>query len=226
MTPLALIAKQANITVTGCDVDEKFITDESLQASKITPLIGFSQNHLQEVDLVVTTGAHGGFMNPEVQSAKEKNIPVLTQGEAIGLFMQGDILGRNSFYGISVAGSHGKTTTTALIASVLSYNNDDPTYVIGTGNIPVLGAPGKYGSGKYFIAEADEYATEPQMNKTPKFLWQHPTVEVITNIELDHPDMYHSYEEIQKAFNLFTKNIAADVLLILNNYDPSTVLIT
>lgn len=213
MTPLAIIAKEAGITVTGCDIGEEFITDEPLKKAGITPMQGFSGDHLKDVDIVIATGAHGGYDNPEVQHAKMLGIPIMTQGQAVGAFMEGKMLGRN-FTGISVAGSHGKTTTTAMIATILKASGQDPTFVIGTGLVPSLDSSGHFGKGQYFIAEADEYATEPNYDKTVKFLWQHPKILVITNIEFDHPDLFPSIDAIREAFLVFTKNLSKNGVLI------------
>lgn len=206
MTPLAIIAKKAGIKVTGCDVNEEFITDELLKKAGIEALIEFSKDHISSQDLIITTGAHGGFDNIEVIEAKKKGIPVWTQGQAVGEFMLGEVLGK-TFTGISVSGTHGKTTTTAMIATILAQNNMDPSYLIGTGNIPFLNSSGHFGKGKYFVAEADEYASEPKYDKTPKLLWQKPFIAVITNIELDHPDLYADETQLKNAFLSFTNNI-------------------
>lgn len=213
MTPLAIIAKQAGFKVSGCDVDEEFITDQALIKEEIKPQAGFSLSHIQNVDLVITTGAHGGFDHIEVVEAKKRGIKVWTQGQAVGEFMKGDIFGR-SFEGISVSGTHGKTTTTAMIATILRENKLDPSFVIGTGNVPYLASCGHFGKGKYFVAEADEYATEPKYDKTPKLLWQKPSIAVITNIELDHPDLYESIVHLKEAFYSFSNNISIDGSLI------------
>lgn len=207
MAPLAIIAKEAGFNVSGCDINETFITDEPLKKAGIISQIGFFEQHVKDVDLVITTGAHGGFENIEVVAAKKGNILVMTQGEAVGVFMDGKIFGRKNMQGISVTGTHGKTTTTAMIATVLKVNGMDPSYVVGTGNVPSLGTCGHYGKGNYFVAEADEYATEPVFDKTPKFMWQHPKIAVFTNMELDHPDLYPSIDMVRNAFFLFTKNI-------------------
>jgi len=214
MTPLAIIAKEAGFVVSGCDLGEKFITDPLLEKAEIEPLIGFSKSHLETCDLLIITGAHGGFENMEAVRAKELRIPIWTQGEAVGKFMEGELLG-NNFEGISVAGSHGKTTTSAMIATVLKENKQDPTFLIGTGDIPSLGSSGHFGKGKYFVAEADEYATEPKYDHTPKFLWQHPQIGVITNIDFDHPDLYASMEQLRNAFLDFAKNIKSSGVLVV-----------
>lgn len=213
IAPLAIIAKQAGFVVTGSDIEDIFITDIALTKSGITPSVGFSSEHVGDASLVITTGAHEGFDNPEVQYAKVKGIQVMTQGEAVGVFMKGQIFGR-SLQGISVAGSHGKTTTTAMLATILTAAKLDPSYVVGTGGIVPVGLPGHYGKGSYFIAEADEYATEPKNDKTPKFLWQHPKIAVFTNIELDHPDLYTSVDDVRQAFLKFANQLGDDGLVV------------
>lgn len=225
MTPLAIIAKEAGIKVSGSDVVEGFITDEVLKKSGIIPLVGFSSSHLtsgstkKDVDLVITTGAHGGFENAEVLEAKRKKIKVITQGEAVGLFMDGSIFNRKSI-GISVTGTHGKTTTTAMIATILKSAGLDPSFVVGTGNVLSLGSSGHFGKGKYFVAEADEYMTEPKFDKTIKFMWQHPKIAVITNIEFDHPDAYKSITDTRRAFLAFANRLPKDGVLITCGDDP------
>jgi UDP-N-acetylmuramate--alanine ligase len=143
----------------------------------------------------------------------------MSAGEATGAFMKGEILNR-SFTGISVAGTHGKTTTTAMIATVLKENGLDPSYIIGTGDVKSLGIPGHLGAGRYFVAEADEYATEPVHDKRARFLWQHPTFAVFTNIEHDHPDIYPTIESVRATFLEFAKNLPAKGLLIACGDDP------
>jgi len=219
MTPLAIIAKEAGINVSGSDIADEFITDTVLKKAGIIPLIGFSENHVGNVDLVITTGAHGGFNNIEVLEAKRKKIRVLTQGEAVGIFMDGEIFGRK-FIGISVTGTHGKTTTTAMIATLLKVNNFNPSYLIGTGETVSLGAPGHYGLGAYFVSEADEYMTEPNFDKTIKHMWQHPKIAVITNIEFDHPDAYSSLNDTRKKFLKFADQLPADGVLVTCGDDP------
>ena len=214
MTPLAIIAKEAGCVVTGSDIDEEFITDAALKKAGIKPFECFASKNINNQDLVITTGAHGGFDNIEVKAAREKNIKVITQGEAVGLFMEGILLGKK-YKGVSVAGTHGKTTTSAMIATILKENSLDPSFVVGTGNVVSLGAPGHFGRGNYFIAEADEYVSEPNYDKTIKFLWQHPTIAVITNIEFDHPDVYSSIEQVREAFLQFVNQLPQNGVLIV-----------
>ncbi|MEK7060990.1 MAG: UDP-N-acetylmuramate--L-alanine ligase, partial [Patescibacteria group bacterium] len=207
------IAKEAGFRVTGSDIEEEFITSECLLRAGIVPIVGFSKENVDDADLLITTGAHGGFDNAETLEAKKRGIKVITKGEAVGLFMDGKIFGKH-FEGISVAGSHGKTTLTAILATVLRENSLDPTFIVGTGNIPSLGNPGHFGKGKYFVAEADEYATEPKYDKKAQFLWQYPKIEVFTNIELDHPDIYKNVDEVRKVFLDFANQLPEDGILV------------
>ena len=214
MTPLAIIAHEAGISVTGSDVEDEFITGASLKKVEINPLVGFAAEDIGDPDLLITTGAHGGLNNLQAQEAVRRKIPVWTQGQAVGEFMKGEIF-EKEYRGISVAGSHGKTTTTAIIATIFKECNLDPSYVIGTSEILSLGLSGHLGSGKYFIAEADEYATDPEHDKRPKFIWQKPQVEVITNIELDHPDLYKNVEALVQDFKSFVGNLDKNGSLII-----------
>ena len=219
MTPLALIAKEAGFHVTGSDVEQEFITDAALKKAGILPLVGFSAEHIKDPMLVVTTGAHGGFDNVEVVTAKTKNIPVMSAGEATGEFMNGSLFNKK-FTGISIAGTHGKTTTTAMIATMLAENKFDPSFIIGTGNVGSLGAPGHFGTGRYFVAEADEYATEPKHDRRARFLWQHPTFAIITNIEHDHTDIYPTIDAVRETFLSFAKQLPPKGALIACGDDP------
>ena len=219
MTPLAIIAKEAGINVSGSDIADEFITDIVLKKAGIVPKIGFAGSNVGNVDLVITTGAHGGFNNVEVVEAKSKKIKVIAQGEAVGVFMNGGIFGRK-FTGISVTGTHGKTTVSAMIATLLKINDLDPSYLIGTANAVSLGAPGHYGKGDYFVAEADEYMTEPSYDRTIKHMWQHPKNAVITNIEFDHPDVYGSLNEVRNEFLAFANQLPKNGVLIVCGDDP------
>jgi len=219
VAPLAIIAKEAGFSISGSDIEDEFITSDSLRKAGIKSLVGFSKEHVQNADLVIATGAHGGLENIEVLQAKKRGIPVWTQGQAVGEFMKGEIFGRK-FLGISIAGSHGKTTTTAMLATILKKENLDPSFLIGTGTILSLGNSGHFGKGKYFIAEADEYATDPKYDKTPKFLWQHPQIAIFTNIEFDHPDIFTSLEDIRNDFRIFANQLSNNGLLIACGDDP------
>ncbi|MDP3941714.1 MAG: UDP-N-acetylmuramate--L-alanine ligase [bacterium] len=214
MTALALLVREAGFPVTGSDTPETFITDDALKKASIVCFDSFTEDHVKKAKLVITTGAHGGFSNPEAVAAKANGITVWTQGEAVGRFMDGTLIASSPYVGISITGTHGKTTTTAMLATVFSHLKLDPCYVIGTSSIPSLPGPGKFGKGKYFIAEADEYFAEPQSDKTAKMLYQHPKIAIITSIELDHPDIYPDLASVVDVFADFVGSIPSDGVLI------------
>lgn len=222
MAPLAIIAKEAGIVVSGSDISDEFITDKALKKVGIIPLVGFEKEHVKDVDLIITTGAHGGFDNVEVRFAKEKHIPIWTQGRAVGAFMNGEIFGKIQ-KGISITGTHGKTTTTAMVATILTSAGMDPSFLIGTSDIPSLGQSGHYGTGSYFVAEADEYVSEPIHEIIPKLLLQEPTIAVITNIEFDHPDVYQNESEvIDTMLQFVTKKVKNNGVILLNTDDRNS----
>lgn len=221
MTPLAIIAKEAGFDVSGSDSGESFITDVPLAKAGIAVFPSFDPSHIAGADLVIYTAAHGGFDNPEVVKARELKIKTLSQGQAVGQFMGGTLFGR-TYTGISIAGCHGKTSTTAIVATVLQKAHLDPTYVIGTSDIVSLPAPGHFGTGNFFVAEADEYVADVTYDRQAKFLYQFPTYGIITNIEFDHPDVYTDIEQLKQTYLKFTKNITSDGLLIVNGDDLHT----
>lgn len=214
MTPLAIIAKEAGISITGSDVDEDFITEYSLKKAGISVFRGFNASDIGNPDLLITSGAHGGQNNPQAFESRKRKIPVWSQGQAVGEFMKGDIFGRK-FKGISISGSHGKTTVTSIVATIFKESGLDPSYLIGTSSISSLDMPGHFGNGKFFIAEADEYATDPDSDRTAKMLWQHPEIALITNIEFDHPDIYKNIEDVRNSFVAFSNSLKKDSILVV-----------
>lgn len=221
MTSLALYCKDQRIVVTGSDVEGVFPTQHALDKAQISITEGFSAetiNKHKHLDCVIYTGAHGGRDNVEVVTAIKRGIPVLSHGQALGKIMDG-------LRQISVAGSHGKTTTSAMLACIFSSASLDPSYAIGCGEIQGLGNPGHFGKGLAFIAEADEYMTDPGHDNTPRFLWQHPELLVVTNIDYDHPDVYKNLEDVQNAFIKLQAQMTGIKITIINNDDiPSRVL--
>lgn len=190
MAALAIYCKERGMKVRGCDTEEEFPTDEELGKANVPIDIGFDPNFVKKPDLLIYTGAHGGRDNPVVQKALELGIESLAHGKALGRFMEGKRQ-------VTVAGSHGKTTTAAMIATILKQK--DASYAVGCGSI--FGGPaGHFGKGDFFVAEGDEYVTEPGHDDTPRFLWQTPEILVVTNIDFDHPDVYHDLSEVQEAF--------------------------
>lgn len=214
---LALLYKQQGMRVFGSDVAEKFPTDEELSHAKIPVSPGFDPQNVRRVapDKVVYTGAHGGRDNPEVQEAIAMGIPVFTHAEALGALMESHIQ-------VSVAGSHGKTTVSAMIATILAAAGKDPSWAVGCGGIVGLGAAGHMGGGSLFVAEADEYVNDPGHDDTPRFLFQKPDVLVITNIDYDHPDVYGSLEEVVAAFEKLAARERGMRVRIVSEDDPAS----
>jgi UDP-N-acetylmuramate--alanine ligase len=215
MTALAVWYKEAGFAVSGSDIDEEFPSDEVLSKAGIS-VSGFSSKNITNINpgLVIFTGAHGGRENEEVVEAMAIGIPTLPHGKALGRIMEGKKQ-------ISVAGSHGKTTTSAMIATILFHAGINPSWAIGCGEIRGLGLPGHYGKGNIFVAEADEYVTDPGHDLTPRFMWQHPDILVITNIDYDHPDVYASLADVHAAFEKFQRQ--SKVTITGNDYEVTHV---
>lgn len=209
MSALALLARDWGYRVTGSDVSEEFITDKLLRAADIPVYEGFSPEHLRErPDLVVVTGAHGGKTNPEACAAQELGIKVLSLAEAVGRLTAGKRV-------LAVAGTHGKTTTTALLAYLLERGGLHPSFLIGTGNVPNFGVNGRGTDSPYVVVEADEYVSDPQSDLTPRFLYLQPYALIVTSVEWDHPDVYPDVAAVRAAFSRLTAKLPPEGLLVL-----------
>jgi len=227
MTSLAVLAKEANIVVSGSDVEEEFITDSVLAQHGISYSVGFNtadiDTFIRDSDIsevvVVVTAAHGGLDNPQAVYAKGLMIRILSYGQALGALMDGTIFPNKVIRGISVAGAHGKTTIASFIATSLSLLSYDPSYIVGTSFINPIGAGGHFGRGDYLIAEADEYLSDITYDRTPKFLYQHPEFAIINNIDFDHPDFFCSLDEVRNAYQQFVQTIKPGGILIVNGDD-------
>ncbi len=215
MAALAVYLTQSGVRVTGSDVPEDFPTQEELEDAGISVLSGFDPARLSgkdKPDVVYYTGAHGGRENAEVLAALAEGIPTLPHGAALGEIMQG---ARQ----IVVSGSHGKTTTSAIIAVLLTHAKYHPSFAIGCGSIPGIGEAGHKGKGDWFVAEGDEYVTDPSHDPTPRFLWLHPEILIVTNVDYDHPDAYPDLASVQEAFRAIE---AKSKITILNADDPNS----
>lgn len=211
MTALALCCQDLGIKVAGSDMEEVFVTGSTLARRGIKWEIGFSKENLEpKPDLVITTGAHGGLNNPEVVAARKMGIPVITHAEALATITDGKEV-------IAACGVGGKSTTAAMIAAIFDRAGLHPSYEVGVGDIPCLGAPGRYDkSGRVFIVEADEYAISPGIDNRPRFSLLTPRVVVVTNIEYDHPDIYKTIEDTKKVFREFFEKLPKNGLLVAN----------
>jgi UDP-N-acetylmuramate--alanine ligase len=228
MATLAVVAKQARLITAGSDVEEEFITDKILKEAGTDIRLGFKKENPRDFFgttpkdecLFIATAAHDGFDNIEAKWAKDHGVKVISHGEAVGVFMEGDIFGRK-FEGISISGAHGKTTIAGMISAYLTILGLDPSFTVGTSEIFPIGAAGHFGTGKYFVAEADEYFSETKFDPIPKFLYQKPKYLIINNIDFDHPDIYPNLDSVIAAYKNFILNVPAGGLLIVNGDDSN-----
>lgn len=201
MSSLAVYLKERGKRVWGSDVDEVFTTDSVLAENGIKIIRGFNrQNITDDVDLVVTSGAHGGLENLEVISAREKGIKTLSLAQEVGDLMPPF---KNK---ISVCGSHGKTTTSAMIAFVFKKLGLAASHLVGAARFSGFYG-GHFGGTDYIVVEADEYVSSLGVDNTPRFMYQSPNIIVCTNIDFDHPDVYRDINAIEKAYLDFFKKL-------------------
>jgi UDP-N-acetylmuramate--alanine ligase len=160
--------------------------------------VGHDPRHIEGAEVLVYSSAIGPG-NVEVVAAREKKVPVISRGEMLAELMR-------LRYGIAVAGAHGKTTTTTMIATVLAQGGLDPTAVIG-GKVNSFGSHAKKGEGDFLVAEADE--------SDGSFLKLSPTLAVVTNIDREHLDYYKTFEAIQATFLDFINKIPFYGLAVL-----------
>lgn len=189
MCGLAELLYNMGATVTGSDLSNSKQT-QYLSEIGIKVFIGHAPEHIGDVDVVVYSSAVRGH-NPEFLEAKSRKIPLIPRAEALAEMMR---LKR----GIAVAGTHGKTTTTSLAASVFLHGNVDPTIVVG-GRLDIIKSTAKLGEGEWLIAEADE--SDGSFSKLS------PEIAIITNIDEDHLDFYASVAQLHKAFYDFANRI-------------------
>lgn len=196
MSAIAQILHAWGHTVSGSDQTASAMT-ERLGALGVRVAIGHAPENVGDAQLVVTTSA-AKQDNPEIAEAQRRGIPVIKRAEMVARLMEGR-------YSIAVAGSHGKTTTSGLIAHMLVEAGLDPTYLIG-GEIRSLGGNAAPGSGRYIVVEADEYDRA--------FLNYRPDIAVVTNIEPDHLDIYGTVDELHGAFTQFMSQVPREGHLI------------
>ncbi len=185
LSAIARVLLGKGFIVSGSDLQRNELTDELAEAGA-TIYIGHSADNWKGADALLVSSAIP-LENPEVVSAKEAGVPVVKRADLIGDLM-------SDSYGIAVAGSHGKTTTTGMIAQILVEADLDPSVIVG-GVLPLFGTNGHAGNGIHFIVEADEYDY--------MFLGLRPTISIITNIEFDHPDIFPTVDAYRSAFEQF-----------------------
>jgi len=203
MSGIAEVLINLGFEVSGSDLSASD-TVERLRRRGAEIAIGHAAEHQQGADVVVVSGAVPES-NPEIQAARERRIPVVARAEMLGELMR-------FRHGIAVAGTHGKTTTTSLIAGILAEAGLDPTFIVG-GLVNAFGSSARLGEGRYLVAEADE--------SDASFLKLQPVISVVTNIDRDHLDAYHgSFDALQAAFAEFLGHLPFFGVAVLCLDDP------
>ncbi len=189
MSGLAEVLLNLGYKISGSDLRPSVVT-RRLRELGIDIFIGHRKEHIYGVDVVVHSSAVK-MNNPEIQTAIEQQIPVIPRAEMLAELMRVK-------YGIAVAGTHGKTTTTSMIAAMLGHCGFDPTVVIG-GKLNSMGSNAKLGKGEYLVAEADE--------SDGSFIKLSPTIAVVTNIDREHMDYYRDMNDVKERYLNFINKV-------------------
>jgi UDP-N-acetylmuramate--alanine ligase len=197
MSGIAEVLLTLGYAVSGTDLKESDTTRRLIELGARVRY-GHHPSHLGDTDVVVISSAVK-TTNPEVAEARRRGVPVIPRAEMLAELMR-------MKYGVAVAGSHGKTTTTSLVATVLRAAGFDPTAVIG-GKLPSLGSNARLGQGEYLVAEADE--------SDGSFMKLSPTVAVVTNIDPEHLDHYGTLERLRQTFADFINKVPFYGLAVL-----------
>src|SRR5271155_2869545 len=189
MSGIAEILLTMGYSVSGSDLKRSAVTDRLLgMGARIFE--GHAASNAAASDVVVTSSAVAKN-NPEVAESRERKIPVIQRAEMLAELMR-------LKYGIAIAGMHGKTTTTSMIASVLAAGGLDPTVVVG-GRVDALGSNARLGKSQYLVAEADE--------SDRSFLKLSPILAVVTNLDREHMDCYRDMADVEQAFVEFMDKV-------------------
>lgn len=203
MCGIAEVLLNLGYEVSGSDLKTSAVT-ERLESFGAQIFIGHSAENVEQADVLVVSSAIN-TANPEVATALDRRIPVVPRAEMLAELMR-------YRHGIAVAGTHGKTTTTSLLASVFAAGGLDPTFVIG-GRLNAAGTNAQLGTSRYLIAEADE--------SDASFLHLQPMVSVVTNIDMDHMSTYEGdFNKLKKTFVEFLHNLPFYGLAVVCVDDP------
>ncbi len=203
MSGIAEVLLNLGYRVSGSDMKDSEIT-KNLERLGATVFVGHTGSNIAGADVVVTSSAIKPD-NPEITAARAAAVPVIPRAEMLAELMR-------MKYGVAVAGTHGKTTTTSLIATVLNAAGFDPTVVVG-GRVDALGSNAKLGRSQYFVAEADE--------SDGSFLLLTPTIAVVTNIDLEHLDYYSGMEQLKRTFLTFLNKVPFYGLCVMCHDDEN-----
>ena len=203
MSGLAEVLFNLGYEVSGSDIKESEVT-ERLEVLGINLSIGHKVTNLDDVDMVIKSTAIEGT-NVELTHARKLGLPILERAELLSSLM-------NMKRGVAIAGTHGKTTTTSILASIMTEAMLDPTFING-GIIKSFSSNAKLGTGDYMLAEADE--------SDKSFLMLQPSLEIITNIDADHLVNYkNNMNNLEEAFIKFVKKLPFNGLLVACGDDP------
>src|SRR6187549_197286 len=189
MSGIAELLANQGYAVSGSDAKASDVT-RRLETLGVRVLVGHAADHVGDADVVVVSSAVRPT-NPEVAAARARGIPVIPRAEMLAELMR-------LRYGIAIAGAHGKTSTTSMVALVLERAGLDPTAVIG-GKLSAFGSNARLGRGDYMVVEADE--------SDRSFLKLTPAIAVITNIDHEHMESYGSWDALQQAFVDFANKV-------------------
>lgn len=201
MSGIAEVLATQGYQVSGSDLVENAVT-KHLQSLGVRILQGHIQDNIQGAEIVVYSSAIPKD-NPELMAAQNAHIPILARAQMLAELMR-------PRYGIAIAGTHGKTTTTGLTTTLLTEGGFDPTFVIG-GVLVSMGTHARLGASPYFVAEADE--------SDASFLYLQPKVAIVTNIDTDHLNNYGDFAHLQASFLEFIHRLPADGLAVLCSDD-------
>ncbi|MBS2025168.1 MAG: UDP-N-acetylmuramate--L-alanine ligase [Deltaproteobacteria bacterium] len=199
MSGIAELLLNLGYGVSGSDLKESEITRRLAGLGGVIHIGHSATNVAADVDVVVTSSAVRRSTNPEAQAARARGIPVIPRAEMLAELMR-------LKDGVAIAGSHGKTTTTSLVATVVAHAGLDPTAVVG-GKLNAFGSNAKLGRGQLMVVEADE--------SDGSFLRLTPTIAVITNVDPEHLDHYGTVEALQQAFVDFADRVPFYGLVVL-----------
>ena len=200
MTAVAQILKSRNIEISGSDTSEVFYTDDILKRLNIVFHENFSAEHVSvDADVIIYSTAYTEENNKEMTEAKNKGIPMLSYPEILGLLFAEKL-------GVAVSGTHGKTTTSAMLAEAFAAANLAPSAIVGSNVISWQGSA-LSGSGEYFVAEADEYQNKLRFYK--------PWSVILTSVDWDHPDFFPDFVSYKEVFKDFVKKIPKTGFLVV-----------
>jgi UDP-N-acetylmuramate--alanine ligase len=203
MCGIAEVLLNLGFEVSGSDLNDSASCDRLRQRGASID-IGHHADHQAGADVVVVSGAVPEE-NPEIQAARARRVPVVARAEMLGELMR-------FRHGIAIAGTHGKTTTTSLIAGILAEAGFDPTFIVG-GQVNAFGTSARLGEGRYLVAEADE--------SDASFLKLQPVISLITNIDRDHLDAYNgNFDRLQLAFLEFIGHLPFFGVAVMCLDDP------